>query len=120
MEKPLIDVEEEEPTHGCCVRFGLVFVGVFGLLLFIPTSLFWLGVFVALALAKLCVYHCCCDDYGRVYMEALIWSPVRWMRISCTGKGYVFPSDAAKAEWKHRGNAVVAAQEPSYSPPTLV
>mmetsp|Transcript_35580 Transcript_35580/g.113753 ORF Transcript_35580/g.113753 Transcript_35580/m.113753 type:complete len:125 (+) Transcript_35580:110-484(+) len=102
MRQELLPGNEEEPRHGCCVRLLLVVAALFGSLAFIPTSLFWLGVFACLGCAKLCVYHCCCDDYGRVYMEAIVWTPCRWMRISCSGKGHVWPSDAAKAAWRKR------------------
>ena len=104
MRDPKVDEEKkeepgDEPRHGCCTRFVLFFLAIGGVALCIPTSLFWLGMFACLACAKCCVYHCCCDDYGRIFMEALVWTPCRWLRISCTGKRYIWPSDSAKSVW---------------------
>lgn len=90
---------DEPPTHGCCTRVVLFIFSVFGMACFVPTSMFWLAVMICLACVKTCLYTCVCDDYGRVYLTSLVWTPCRWLTISCTGRGWIWPGQDAQVRW---------------------
>uniref|UniRef100_A0A7S3K532 Uncharacterized protein n=1 Tax=Aureoumbra lagunensis TaxID=44058 RepID=A0A7S3K532_9STRA len=108
---------EVEPKHGWCIRILLLFLSFFSLMLLIPTNFLWLAAILILAICKVSIYYCCCDEHGQIYMEEFGYTPIRWLKIFCYGRGYIWPSGPTEKRWRAIQRARSSSVNNRSSPP---